>query len=235
MWRRLRLTEYGRDEIVILTAACLLTGAGLWIAFGPWPVLFPAAALTLTLQFFRDPERVPPDDPDAWTSPADGRVADVVETVEMRYIGGPARRVGIFMSPFDVHVNRSPADGTVEYLSYEPGRFLDARRRESSEKNESQWIGIRTTPYGTPIVVRQISGVIARRIVCALNAGDRVSRGGRFGMVKFGSRVEIYVPAEAPVDIVVEPGRTVRAGATVIARLRRCHPPPQGETPSAGT
>ncbi len=234
VWERLRLTEYGKDEMLILAAASIATGGGLFLAFGPWAVLPPAAALALALQFFRDPDRRPPNDPNEWPSPADGRVTEVAETAEPRFIGGPAKKVGIFMSPFNVHVNRSPADGTVEYLSYEPGRFLDARRKESAEKNESQWIGIRTAPYGIPIVVRQIAGVIARRIVCRLDTGDRVSRGGKFGMVKFGSRVELYVPAEAPVDIAVEPGQYVRAGATTIARLRKAPDPKEKGTPQAG-
>jgi phosphatidylserine decarboxylase len=217
---RIGLTEYGRDEIIVLVATSAIAVVGLWIAVGPWTVPAPLALLAVGLQFFRDPVRKPPPDPAEWTSPADGTVTEVAETTEARFIGGAARRVGIFMSPFNVHVNRSPADGIVKYLSYEPGKFLDARRADSSEKNESQWIGLLAEPGGIPIMVRQISGVLARRIVCRLDEGGRVTRGGKFGMVKFGSRVELYVPADAPVDIMVRPGQKVRAGETVVARVR---------------
>ena len=176
-----------------------------------------AALLTVfTIFFFRDPERRFDDQPGLLISPADGRILGVEKIGHHDFIGGDAVKVSIFMSIFDVHVNRIPADGSVEYIKYNPGKFFKAFLDKASEENENTEIGI-ITPSGHRLVVKQIAGIIARRIVCHLKQGDTVDAGARFGIIRFGSRVELYVSADA--DIRVTTGDHVKGGATVIGFL----------------
>lgn len=182
-----------------------------------WSRLFGGLLLLLlgfVLFFFRDPERRPNQDPGAILAPADGRVVAVDIVPECPFSSRPMRRIAIFLSVFDVHVNRAPVDGTVTKIEYTPGSFLDARRKEAAERNERQdwWID---SPRGM-VGVRQISGLVARRIVRWVGAGTPVRAGERIGMIRFGSRTELYLPEEC--RILVEPGRVVHAGETVVGR-----------------
>ena len=168
-----------------------------------------------TLAFFRDPERIAPGDDNAVLAAADGTVADIMEIDEPDVVKAKMRRVGIFLSVFNVHTNRMPVDGRVIYREHRKGLFLDARRPECSEKNESM-----TWAFQNPrvtIVVRQLTGAIARRIVGWAKVGDELKRGERFGMIRFGSRTEVYLPLNASVTVKV--GDKVAGGHTIIARL----------------
>lgn len=175
--------------------------------------------LCFTLYFFRDPNRIPPPgavDGEVLVAPADGKVVEVVEENEPLYLDGPAKRVSIFLSPLDVHVNRIPATGTVEYVHYRPGDYLVAWHPKASEKNERSEIGLRH-PDGFKVLFKQIAGAVARRIVYHVEEGDSVQAGDRFGIVKFGSRMDVLVPPEVQID--VSEGTRVRAGETVLGRF----------------
>lgn len=185
-----------------------------WFAT-PWLSLFFLVLIFYTLFFFRDPDRVPPADPDAVLAAADGTIADVVEVEENEVLKTKTRRVGIFLSIFDVHTNRAPIDGRIIYRQHRQGLCLDARSVDCSEKNESM-----TWAFENPrvtIVVRQLTGAIARRIVAWAQVGDELKKGERFGMIRFGSRTEVYLPLAA--TVLVQVGDRVAGGLTVIARL----------------
>lgn len=175
-----------------------------------------ALAAGFTLWFFRDPERTPPTDPDVLLAPADGRVVEVVEEEEPLYLKGPARRVSIFLSPLDVHVNRAPAAGVVEFERYVPGDYLVAWHPKASEKNERSEVGLRHEK-GVPVLFKQIAGAVARRIVYDAPIGRRLAAGERYGIVKFGSRMDVLVPPHVPLLVAV--GQRVVAGETVIGRI----------------
>lgn len=183
---------------------------------GWWYGLLLLVCAVLVLLFFRDPSRAGPDEPGAIVSPADGRVVGV-ETLASGHRLAPetVRRVSIFMSPLDVHVNRTPLDGVVEAVAYKRGRFSAAYKGDASELNESNAIVIRARA-GYRIVVVQIAGWLARRIVCDVDVGATLSRGGRFGLIMFGSRVDVYLPPEVTVS--AEQGERVQAGRSVIAQ-----------------
>jgi len=197
--------------------------AALLPALAALAVRRPRAALAFALLggafafFFRDPERDPPPDPDAVLAPADGRVMHAGDADAELAPPGPWRHVGIFLSPLDVHVNRIPISGRVTRVSYQPGRFLPAYRRESGRENERSefWID----HEGQTIVCRQVVGVLARRIVCRVAPGMTVEAGERFGIMKFGSRMDVFVPPSATLAVSV--GQHVRAGESVLARLAR--------------
>jgi len=199
----------------ILGALVLAAVAG---AIGGWPVAVPLAALALFFAFFfRDPERrVPPTASDNDVlSPADGEVLVAGEALVDAAPSGSWRQISIFLSPMDVHVNRVPASGRVTRVVLTRGRFLPAYRREAATVNERSEIWI--DHQGQPIVARQIVGILARRVVCRLREGAVVRAGDRLGIMKFGSRMDVFVPATA--IIVVNVGDKVRGGETVIAML----------------
>jgi phosphatidylserine decarboxylase len=178
----------------------------------------PFVVLLWLISFFRDPPREIPADDRTIVAPADGKVVDVTTLPHYEFIGGPAVRIGIFLSIFNVHINRAPATGRVLEMHYHPGEFLNALNPESAERNEFMWIGMEHV--GMPTVrfaVRQISGMLARRIVCPLEPGVTVPRGEKFGMIKLGSRTELIVPA-GTVEITVKVGDKIRAGSDVVAR-----------------
>jgi phosphatidylserine decarboxylase len=171
------------------------------------------------LYFFRDPERVAPARPGLVLAPADGRVVSVGLAVPPAELGLGADerwKVGIFLSVVDVHVNRVPADGAIARIAYRHGRFLDASFDKASEQNERNAIAIRL-PDGRELGVVQIAGLIARRILCDVHEGDAVRAGARFGMIRFGSRTDLYLPG--PVRPLVSVGQTMIGGETVIAEL----------------
>lgn len=163
------------------------------------------------LYFFRDPQRVIPQDPAAVVSPADGRV---VEIVEEAWEGKPGRRISIFLAVWDVHVQRAPVAGTIRRVDYRPGKFFAAMRARASVENEQNVFTI-STPRGE-IVFKQIAGWIARRVVSWKSPGDAVTRGERVGMIRFGSRVDVWLPPEA--EITVRKGQHVAGGSDILAR-----------------
>lgn len=181
----------------------------------PWLSLLFIILAVYTLTFFRDPNRIAPTDENAVLAAADGTVTDIVEIDEPEVLKTRTRRVGIFLSIFNVHTNRTPIEGRVIYRQHRKGLCLDARRPDCSEKNESMTWAFQNSR--TIIVVRQITGAIARRIVGWANVGDQLTKGDRFGMIRFGSRTEVYLPLNASVAVKV--GEKVAGGLTVIARL----------------
>jgi phosphatidylserine decarboxylase len=168
-----------------------------------------------TVFFFRDPERIVPEDSSAIVAAADGRVMEIAEIDEPDVLKAKTRRVGIFLSIFDVHTNRAPIEGHIFYRQRREGLCLDARRADCSTKNEAMTWGFENA--GVRVVVRQLTGAIARRIVAWSDVGDYVDKGERFGMIRFGSRTEVYLPLTA--TVLVKVGDHVSAGSTIIARL----------------
>jgi len=184
-----------------------------WFGY-PWASLGFLTLAVAVIFFFRNPERIPPEGEGIIISPADGTVMQVVENVRSDNLPGlTVKRISIFMSVFDTHVNRCPISGVVRKVKHVPGRFLDAREPDSSLVNEHNSVVIQDEDG--PIEVVQIAGKIARRIACWVNEGDPVKRGERFGLIRFGSRLDVYLPER--MSFVVTPGTTVRAGVTIIA------------------
>lgn len=191
----------------------------LWLYDGRNFTLGAAVALTVLtaffFYFFRDPNRKIPDDKNALISPADGRVVAVKNIGTHAYLNSPAVQISIFLSPLDVHINRIPASGTIEFVNYRKGKFLMAFNDLASEQNEQTEIGL-VTDAGQKIVFKQIAGWLARRIVCRLERGQKVSAGEKFGMIKFGSRTDLIIPADFQIE--TQPGRHVTGGETILAR-----------------
>jgi len=195
--------------------ACIMVLAIISGFFSAWAFWFFVLLFLCTAAFFRDPDRVAPTDPNVIVAAADGRVMDIVEMDENEVTKSKSRRVGIFLSVFDVHTNRAPIDGRVIYRQHRAGLCLDARRPDCSEKNESMIWAFQNAHV--TVVVRQITGAIARRIGAWANVGEHLKTGERFGMIRFGSRTELYLPLSA--TILVKVGDHVAGGATPIARL----------------
>ncbi len=183
--------------------------------FNAWLSLFFFVLILYTLFFFRDPDRNIPVDRNAVLAAADGTVTDISEVEESEVLQTRMRRVGIFLSIFDVHTNRAPIEGRITYRQHHEGLCLDARSQDCSEKNEAMTWGIEN-PRVT-VVVRQLTGAIARRIVAWAEVGDQLAKGERFGMIRFGSRTEVYLPLTA--SVLVKAGEHVAGGSTIIARL----------------
>jgi phosphatidylserine decarboxylase len=186
--------------------------------------------LTLTpwlfvVSFFRDPERVIPTDLDALVSPADGTITYLGQTDDPDFPGGRAFTISIFLSVFNVHVNRLPRSGRVTALRYYPGEFLDARAADCSVRNEQFWIDLIDGRSGGLVRIKQIAGAVARRIVCWLRLDEEVQAGARLGMIKFGSRTEVSVPVELVQEVLVKVGDRVHGGSTILLRLKERFPP----------
>jgi phosphatidylserine decarboxylase len=221
-WRdRIPLARWGLGETIIMGVPLLVLAA---IVVLVWPdvwyvSLVPLGLFAWVLYFFRDPPRRAPAGNGLLVAPADGTVAEVSQLPHDDFVGGPAVRIGIFLSIFNVHINRAPSPCRVVELRYVPGLFLNALDPASAEKNENMWIGIEedAPPYRR-LVVRQIAGLIARRIVCNLRPGESLQAGQQFGMIKLGSRTELILPAEDGLTIKVSKGQRVKAGSTVVAR-----------------
>jgi phosphatidylserine decarboxylase len=195
-------------------ASALVPAALLTLLKRPrWALPFGALAACFAF-FFRDPERQVPSDPDAVIAPADGRVI-VAGAAEPSAPAGLWRQVSIFLSPLDVHINRAPVDGCATRVEHRPGRFLPAYEANAAAVNDRNEIWI--DRGGEPVVCRQIAGVLARRVVCRLAPGEFVQAGERLGLMKFGSRFDVFLPERA--EVLVTVGDRVRAGETVIARL----------------
>lgn len=188
-----------------------------------WPgILTILIALVLTLlfavllYFFRDPPRVPPADADAIVAPADGKVIQVERVDAAPFLNGPALKISIFMSLFDVHVNRAPVAGRVALIEHVPGQFLQAFRPAASEVNEHNLIGLESA-HGN-VLVKQVAGVLARRVVCWVRPAQVLQAGERLGVIKFGSRVDLFLPSGA--EPAIKAGAHTRAGETVVARWK---------------
>lgn len=182
-----------------------------------WLSLIFLSLFLFTVAFFRDPDRPVPADPNLIVAPADGTVSDIVELDENEVLKTKTRRIGIFLSIFDVHTNRAPVTGRIVYRQHHEGLCLDARDPHCPEENEAMTWAFENS-RGT-IVVRQLTGAIARRIVAWANVGDELKKGDRFGMIRFGSRTELYLPLNA--EVLVKVGDHVSGGLTIIARLSR--------------
>jgi phosphatidylserine decarboxylase len=178
-----------------------------------------AVLLIWTLSFFRDPQRSCPSDTNLLLAPADGRITDIETVEEDSFIGSPALRIGIFLSVFDAHINRAPCSVTVQAITYKPGAHRIAASPKSSRVNESNDLDLIRTDYpNDKLIVRQISGAVARRIVCKAATGQKIAAGENFGMIKFGSRTELYVPATQNAKCLVRIGDKVKAGLTPLVR-----------------
>ena len=191
--------------------AALLVG---WLAGGWWAAPLWLLAL-FVLQFFRDPPREIPDDPRAVLSAADGRVV-AVEKARDPWLERDALKVSVFMNVFNVHSNRSPVDGTVQKVQYFPGKFVNADLDKASSENERNAVVVKTTD-GQTVTFVQVAGLIARRILCYIKAGDVLTRGQRYGFIRFGSRVDVYLPLTATVKVSI--GDKVSATTTILAKL----------------
>ena len=222
---RIPLARYGLKELIIMPLI-LIPIAGLayayWPTATPWPQLAAALVWLYGLCFFRDFDRPIPNDPNLLLAPADGKITDIVEVEEPDFIKGTAIRIGIFLSVFDVHVNRSPCQATVRSIQPREGLCINAMKSdEASAKNRAVSLGLDcpTHPAGK-VMVRQITGLIARRIVCDCRIKDQLAPGQRYGMIKFGSRTELYIPLKTNPIISVKKGDTVRAGTTILAKYQ---------------
>ncbi len=208
--------KVAREGLPFLGGAAALTLL-LWLGAYFIPVLvypsgFCGFASLFVLFFFRDPDRSTPADSGAVVAAADGKVVRIEDAGRDDYLGGAAVQISIFLSVFDVHVNRIPISGVVDFVKWRRGRFLLAFKAEASTENEQSIIGIRSGT--TRIVVKQIAGIVARRIVCRLQSEDAVTAGERFGLIRFGSRVDLVLPSA--IDLRVAAGDRVRAGETII-------------------
>jgi phosphatidylserine decarboxylase len=216
----LPLTRHGWREMLVGTIVLAAAAWGLWLLYLPLALIIIPVWLWL-IAFFRDPHRPIPGDESTVVSPADGKVSDITEIPHEETFGGPAVRVGIFLSVFNVHVNRSPCRTRVVSVVYKRGKFINAMsHNEASTQNESNTIVLAETNGNRNVmIVKQIVGLIARRIVCTVAPGDIVTRGQRIGMIKFGSRTELTIAKFLDPKIQVSIGQTVRGAASVIATL----------------
>ena len=226
---RIGLTRYGRREIITCTAAAVAACALLVMLSVNihWMFLLllevPVVFWLWVLWFFRDPNRPTPQGQGLFISPADGNIADITPVGPDSALGCDGVKIGVFMNVFSVHVNRSPAAARVRGAEHQDGAFLDARDPHASEQNESVTIALTYTHDGQeyPLIVRQIAGLVARRIITDVAEGQQLARGQRVGMIKFGSRVELFIPAPLVGRICVELGQKVSAGLTVLAAIDR--------------
>ena len=202
-----------RDGWLYLAILAVLTVLA-YLAW-PWLVIFPGILFLFILFFFRNPNRDIPTDELSLVSPADGVVMDVERVFEDQFLSSESIRVSIFLCVFNIHVNRSPMAGKVVFRAYRPGKMIPAFKSHSSDLNEKNYVGIQNQHL--QILVTQVTGFIARRIVCWVDKGDLLAQGERFGLIKFGSRTEIFVPPN--VEIMVSPGDKVRGGISVIGRV----------------
>ncbi len=217
------IARWGIPTILLAT---VILGWGVWLLpAGParWVGGAVAAALWLfTLAFFRNPARTPQGGERCLIAPADGIVVDIETVDEPEFIQGPALRIGIFLSVFDVHVNRAPIAGRIAWAQYKPGKFLDVRHPDAKHENEANTLGLIADDAVAPglrLLVRQLSGLIARRIVCTHGVGDVLQRGELYGMIRFGSRTELWLPAGCVHTVKVALGQRVRCGETILVEL----------------
>lgn len=230
-----RFTEYAKTEVLVVSLGLagdivLAVAVGVFLSV-PIGILIAAVSIPVSvflLTFFRDPVRRADHQKIAanqMLAPADGKITDIVDVDDPR-VGGPAVKIGIFLSVFNVHINRSPCEAKVLDITYKSGKFLNALRSASAEQNESNTLVLEPAGDGLGgmpqrIVVRQIAGVLARRIVCAAAVDDVLQSGERFGMIKFGSRTELIVPKQDNLTVAVTIGQKVKAGSDVLVEWKQ--------------
>lgn len=221
---RISITKYGLPQVIIYPGLCVLTMALVIIVAAADTVLFwiieavPAVVLVWLLSFFRDPNRKIPAGDNLILAPADGTITDIEEVDEPDFLG-KATRIGIFLSIFNVHINRTPCAVKIDKITYRKGVFTNAMNPQSGQVNESNDIAMsRLAAPFDKLFVRQISGAIARRIVCDAHESQEFAGGTVFGMIKFGSRTELYLPAQSSAKIIVKKGDKVKAGLTILAK-----------------
>lgn len=211
-----------REGLIFIFSGCLLTILLILLSAAldnPWLFGLSLLAGLLTLfviYFFRDPKRDFAWEENVIVAPADGRIVSIDTVANHPFVEGDVIKVAIFLSVFDVHINRVPADGVIDFVKYVPGKFFAANMDKASEENEHTEIGM-TTTGGEKIVFKQIAGLIARRIVCRLDEGDKVLAGSRFGLIRFGSRTELYLPVKS--RLLVKAGDRVKGARSVIGYL----------------
>jgi phosphatidylserine decarboxylase len=206
------IANEGYRVIATLFVAALLVPLLPGLGWTRWPLL---ALAVFSITFFRDPERVLPQGENIILCPADGEVVKIDLVEEPVFFKGPARQIAIFMSPFNCHINRAPVTGQITYLKYSPGRFEMAFRDKASELNEQNTLGIENERV--KVLVRQIAGFLARRIICRAKLSDRLSIGDRFGLIQIGSRVDVFLPPEVEVRVKVHDD--VKGGLTILGTL----------------
>mgnify|MGYP006295936443 CR=1 FL=1 len=216
---RIPLAKYGAPQILLFGGVALAGAVVTAVVFWYVAPLFVLAFL-FVLYFFRDPSRRVPEMPGVVVSPADGKVVEVGEVEEDAFLHVRAHKIAIFMSLLDVHVNRVPCDGRVEATVHTPGGYHNAAAEAASRENEAVALVLADVEGRTRVLVRQVAGLVARRIVCDAAEGDTLVRGRRYGMIKFGSRLEVFVPVETGFEPVVRMGQRVRGGETVLGRFR---------------
>ncbi len=209
----IKIAPEGWPFIMVSAALTLIV----FILTKNWYAALPAVLVLFMLFFFRDPDRTIPQDDNIFVSPADGKVIVIKDVEEPLYLKKKVKQISIFMSPFNVHVNRSPVKGTVTDVIRTRGGFKAAFKDEAALKNENT-VMLLNTRYGT-IMVRQVAGFLARRIVCRARPGDELERGQRYGIIKFSSRVDIFLPED--VETSVSLNEMIKAGETVIARAKK--------------
>ena len=201
--------KFAKDGIPSICGSILVTVIFMFIH--PLPTAAMCCITGIIIWFYRDPERNTPSEPGLFVSPADGKVVEIEQV--SHEIAGESIKIGIFMNPFSVHVNRVPCEGTIEYMNYVPGKKVAAFSPKASEINERFYVGLRT-PHGAVLLV-QIAGLLARRIVCRRKVGENLIRGERYGMIKLGSKVDVYLPKDVSVKVNI--GDKVLAGKSIIA------------------
>ncbi len=221
---RLPIATYGRRDLLLSTVLCgaAVAACAVFADGRPWLWLVAAVPFVLWLllvNFFRDPERTPPQGERLIVSPADGTVTDLEEVDEPEFLGGRAIRLGIFLSPLNVHVNRAPMDCEVVQVEYRRGAMHKAYDPRARTENEAASIRLAVLGGRVRMIVRQVTGAVARRIVCPVTPGTRLQAGDRYGMIKLGSRTEVWLAADQPVRWQVAIGDTVKGGLTVLGEL----------------
>ncbi len=216
---RLPLARYSILDLLIIGGMLLVASILAWIYVNPWLAAAFMLLLVFFLFFFRDPARKIPPEAGILVSPADGKIVEIDQVDDCPLVPGKVLKIGIFMSVFNAHINRAPAAGTVTILNYVPGRFFNARGARASADNESNNMVLNCPQIpGRSVLVKQIAGVLARRIVCRCELGQRLDRGQPFGMIKFGSCVELYLPYSDKLRLEVSKGQKVKAGSSVLLR-----------------
>jgi len=212
------ITRHGIPQLILFGSWLAMLAGLLWLV-QPWLVAIPGLLFAFLLSFFRDPERAVPGGPEVAVAPADGIMVDIGEVDEPYFFKGKALRIGIYLSVFNVHVNRAPLDGKLVFRHYKPGKFLDVRDPSCEKENEANLLGFEG-PNGR-FAVRQIAGLIARTIVSPTELDEQVERGQRMGMIKFGSRTELLLPPDADVTIEAKIGDTMRGASSVLLRYNK--------------
>jgi len=218
------IAKYGIDNFIamlVMGIIIIIFGVLLNKPYSYFVVSLGSLLILFAIWFFRDPERIPPkeitEDSSILLSPADGKVIEITEIVEPNYLKTKVLRISIFLSPLNVHVNRSPSTGVVEYFKYYPGKYLIASHPKASDLNENSQSGLKME-NGQRILFKQITGYVARRLVCEVKVGMHLTAGEKFGMMKFGSRMDIFVPLSS--ELFVKVGDKVRGGEQIIGNVR---------------